>query len=529
MANCEENRIICSQKTAEKLITQKGDGYYYPIDFRKALEMESEAEIDNDVWYGWGCLINTLEDGRVDIGFMTRWFSDYYIIRKFINKYHDAEWWINQDDVDIYHYYWQDGEVIEDTHEITDDEADYLSALLDKYDDAGDDSEHFDMIFTEKENQDKYVNFHPKKESDGYKEYLKLVEKFAKQIVEENKLGFLKKYDYQWFGAKRHYSSCMSIRLRYLYESNENLSKYKLNIMSEDILDAVQKMVYPYENTLYNAIFGLAIGDALGVPFEFKERGTFECKDMIAYGSHDQPEGTWSDDTSMTLATLRSLKDNNGKVNIEDIKKNFLAWVNNKEFTANGEMFDIGHATFKALMRDRPCMGEYENGNGSLMRILPLAFVDCTDDDIRAVSSITHGHWISQEACVIYVHVAKRLIAGEKIRDIIPTLKYEKPFDRLFRIDQLDKSEIKSSGYVVDTLEAALWAVSRIEWNKDQTAFKWKDFDTDVLEAINLGEDTDTVGAVTGGLAGIIYGLGYKGQEWLEKLRNKELILDCLW
>ena len=284
-----------------------------------------------------------------------------------------------------------------------------------------------------------------------------------------------------------------------------------------------------YNNKLYNAIMGLAIGDALGVPFEFKERGTFECKDMVGYGSHNQPEGTWSDDTSMTLATLRSLKDNNGKVNIEDIKKNFLAWVNNKEFTANGEMFDIGHATFKALMRDRPCSGEYENGNGSLMRILPLAFVDCTDDEIRAVSSITHGHWISQEACVIYVHVAKRLIAGEKIGDILPTLKYDKPFDRLCKINELDKTEIKSSGYVVDTLEAALWAVSHVELDENRIPNGVKDFENDLLNAINLGDDTDTVGAVTGGLAGIIYGLGYSGNKWLDKLRNKKAILDCLW
>ncbi|MBO4725725.1 MAG: ADP-ribosylglycohydrolase family protein, partial [Firmicutes bacterium] len=134
---------------------------------------------------------------------------------------------------------------------------------------------------------------------------------------------------------------------------------------------------------LKNAIYGFAIGDALGVPYEFEQRGMFECEEMVGGGSHNQPAGTWSDDTSMTLATLKSLKDNGGRVDIEDIKGNFFAWINEAAFTANGEIFDIGHATLKALRQGYPCSGEYENGNGSLMRVLPLAFTDCTDDEIR--------------------------------------------------------------------------------------------------------------------------------------------------
>ena len=149
-----------------------------------------------------------------------------------------------------------------------------------------------------------------------------------------------------------------------------------------------------------------------------------------------------------------------------------------------------------------------------------------------AVSAITHGHWISEEACVIYVHVAKRLLAGENILDILPSLQYDKPFDRLHRIHQLDISEIKSSGYVVDTLEAALWAISYVEENEEndeRTGLISKDYTNDVLAAVNLGEDTDTVGAVAGGLSAIIHGLGNQGEKWLEKLGNKEQILDCLW
>ena len=275
---------------------------------------------------------------------------------------------------------------------------------------------------------------------------------------------------------------------------------------------------------LHDAILGLAIGDALGVPYEFEKRGTFLCTEMVGYGTHNQPEGTWSDDTSMVLATLDSLKSNDGKIVLKDMFERFNYWLLYGDYTAHGEVFDAGIATCKALQTGKPQTGEYDNGNGSLMRILPLAFVPCTDDEIRAVSAITHGHRISMDACVIYVHIAKRLLAGESICEIIPTLQYDKPFDRLHRIDQLSTSEIKSSGYVVDTLEAALWVVS----HKSNNADKEKSFRNDLLDAVNLGQDTDTVGAVAGGLAGIIYGLD-KVSDWVEKLQNREELERYLW
>ena len=275
---------------------------------------------------------------------------------------------------------------------------------------------------------------------------------------------------------------------------------------------------------LYDAVLGLAIGDALGVPYEFKKRGTFLCKDMVGYKTHHQPKGTWSDDTSMVLATLDSLKSNDGKIVPTDMFERFNRWLQNSDYTPFGEVFDAGIATCKALRTGKPQSGEYDNGNGSLMRILPLAFVPCTDDEIRAVSAITHAHRISMDACVIYVHVANRLLAGEDIGDIIPTLQYDKPFDRLHRIDQLSAQEIKSSGYVVDTLEAALWAVS----HKSGDAGKEKSFRSDLLDAVNLGSDTDTVGAVAGGLAGIIYGLDDVA-DWVEALQNRQELERYLW
>ena len=272
-------------------------------------------------------------------------------------------------------------------------------------------------------------------------------------------------------------------------------------------------------NRLRDAVYGLAIGDALGVPYEFKKRGSFECTGMAGgFGAHEQPKGTWSDDTSMTIATQRSIRDNDGRIDTDDIHNNFILWAADEEFTAGGEVFDIGIATGEALRTGRPCTGEYDNGNGSLMRILPLAFTDCTDEEIRAVSSITHGHEISMQACVIYVHVARRLLAGETIQEIIPDLIYDKPFDRLSRIDQLTEDEIRSGGFVVDTLEASLWCLANN-----------RDFRETVLAAVNLGKDTDTAGAVCGGLAGIVYGLDSDfAKECMEQLRGREVIEGCL-
>ena len=270
---------------------------------------------------------------------------------------------------------------------------------------------------------------------------------------------------------------------------------------------------------LADAVFGLAIGDALGVPYEFKNRGAFECTEMTGYGTHGQPAGTWSDDTSMTIATAKSIKDNGGKIVPVDIRDNFVAWADDEDFNANGVGFDMGSTIWVALSTGEPQTGERSNGNGSLMRILPLAFAECTDEEVMQVSAITHGHEISMHACVIYVRIARRLLAGESIHDIIPTLMYEEPFDRLRKIDQLPEEKIESSGYVVHTLEAALWTLA-----------KYDNFRDTVLAAVNLGDDTDTTAAVAGGLAGIVYGLDSDfAQECLEVLRAKDMIEECLW
>lgn len=266
------------------------------------------------------------------------------------------------------------------------------------------------------------------------------------------------------------------------------------------------------------AVYGLAVADALGVPVEFKARDTFRVTDMMGYGTHNQPAGTWSDDTSMTIATCDSIREC-GSVNLSDMYAKFVGWISEAEYTAGGEVFDYGGTTAIALRNGKGCDDEFSNGNGSLMRILPLAFVpDITAEQIRAVSAITHAHRISKEACVIYVDIARRLLAGEKLLDVLHGLKAEAPFDGLPSIAERTEDEIRSSGYVLDTLEAALWALATTN-----------SYEAAVLKAVNLGSDTDTVGAVTGGLAGIIYGYDAIPDKWISALKGKAVIDSCLF
>ena len=253
---------------------------------------------------------------------------------------------------------------------------------------------------------------------------------------------------------------------------------------------------------LKSAIYGLAVGDALGVPFEFKKRGTFTCNGMTGYGTWDQAPGTWSDDTSMTLGTLDSIKET-GRIDCEDMRRRFCDWLHRDAYTAGGETFDVGTTTRIALERGQGLDDYHANGNGSLMRILPWAFTNATDEEIRAVSAITYAHKISADACVDYVHLARQLIRKEPVaRDEIKNKSVD---------------DIQSTGFVWHTLEASIWCL-----------LNTTSYTEAVLTAVNLGDDTDTTAAVVGGLAGIKYGFDSIPKEWTCELKNKGLIDSIL-
>ena len=266
-------------------------------------------------------------------------------------------------------------------------------------------------------------------------------------------------------------------------------------------------------------IYGAAVGDALGVPFEFKGRDSFECTDMVGHGTYDVPKGTFSDDTSMLLATLDSLRECGG-IDVEDMRPRFRAWLNDGQYTPDGKVFDVGNATAKALEQGYGCDGERDNGNGSLMRIAPLAFTGATDAQVEEVSAITHAHEISKGACVLFVHMLRGALE-DGCFGVAQAVEDHMPDDECFRflsdIVSWPREDVRSTGYVLDTLGAALWCA----WSTDN----YRDC---VLAAVNLGGDTDTTACVAGALAGAMYGFDAIPEDWVATLRGKDVIDRCL-
>ncbi len=295
-----------------------------------------------------------------------------------------------------------------------------------------------------------------------------------------------------------------------------------------------------------SGLMGLCVGDALGVPVEFSsraERTASPVTDMMGYGTWNQPLGTWSDDSSLTFCLAECLCDQ--EFSLEAIAQSFCRWRSEGDWTGRGTVFDIGGTTAIAIYRLHQGVSPLEagetssgtNGNGSLMRILPLAFCYkslnfvALIDRVHQVSAITHAHPRSQIACGIYVSIAVCLLQGYKLEDAyllgLRNVKhiYIQPqfitelshFDRILstRIAGLSVDEVRSSGYVIDTLEAALWCL-----------LNTRSYAEAVLKAVNLGGDTDTTASVTGGLAGIYYGTDGIPAKWIEQIARKVDIID---
>lgn len=290
-------------------------------------------------------------------------------------------------------------------------------------------------------------------------------------------------------------------------------------------------------------MIGHAIGDALGVPVEFSSRSEMDnspVDDMEEGGTYNMPKGIWSDDTSLSLATLDSLS--KGEVDCNDIMIGFCDWFDTAEYTPDGVVFDIGRGTMKSLLAymegkyeaiDCGQKGEFDNGNGSLMRIHPVVLFLANKDMlieekieiIHNVSSLTHGHVRSKIACGIYAFILWELLKNPSLDAVREGLNkaedfykgeeelkyYDRVFSRTFVIAK--REDIKSSGYVVDTLEASLWCLL--------TTSSYKDC---VLKAVNLGGDTDTVASIVGGLAGAIYGYEAIPENWRNKLIKRNYI-----
>lgn len=260
-------------------------------------------------------------------------------------------------------------------------------------------------------------------------------------------------------------------------------------------------------------LFGLAIGDALGTTVEFQPRGSFPLvTDMIGGGVFDLPPGGWTDDTSMALALATSLAEHK-KFEPFDVMNRFVTWYRDGEYSHTYTCFDIGRTTANALnayqdMPETPWHGQtgpYSAGNGGIMRAAPVFLLYANNPVLGrevavAQSQLTHGDPQCDDAAETLADVVYELFDGN-----VP--------EAITCRESVFEDTIKSGGYVVDTLDAALWSMA----NSDS-------FATAVLTAVNLGHDADTVGAVTGILAGARYGMEGIPDTWKQRVLWSEEI-----
>lgn len=291
---------------------------------------------------------------------------------------------------------------------------------------------------------------------------------------------------------------------------------------------------------LRSILLGAAVGDALGVPYEFRTRGSFAVTGMTGGGAHNRPAGTWSDDTALMLGLADSITD--GHLDMQRAALNAINWLHDGQWTSDGVVFDVGNATHLAVSHltagcppeEAGGTNERSNGNGSLMRIAPLVILlqelpqGKRFELVRRASSMTHRHAHSVAACTFWCEMLLGALAGKSPADAYADVcaarpVYEAhfgaenltPYARFLSgvLGELPEDAIGSSGWVVHTLEAATWCM-----------LTTASFEEAVTRAVNLGDDSDTTGCVTGAWAGLWYGEASIPTAWLSTLRGKELI-----
>ena len=286
------------------------------------------------------------------------------------------------------------------------------------------------------------------------------------------------------------------------------------------------------------ALVGLAVGDALGTALEFKAPGTFEpLTDMVGGGPFRLQPGQWTDDTSMALCLAESLIES-GRHDPEDQMRRYLRWMKEGHLSSTGQCFDIGVTTREALlafdMHGDPYAGPtdpYSAGNGSLMRLAPVPIRFRKDPDAAIEyagdsSRTTHGAQSAIDACRYFAGLIVGALQGRSKQELLaPAFHPTKGawsdselHDEIAEVATgsfLDREPpvIVGSGFVVRSLEAALWAFSRTD-----------DFRSGALLAVNLGDDADTTGAIYGQIAGAHYGLSGIPVAWEEKIAKRDLI-----
>ena len=286
------------------------------------------------------------------------------------------------------------------------------------------------------------------------------------------------------------------------------------------------------------SLLGLAIGDALGAPVEFKSRGTFNpIVDFESGGTWGLPPGYWTDDTSMALCLAESLIEQKGFDPVDQLER-YLRWYREGHLSSTGKCFDIGSTVRSALLKfeitKKPYCGSTEKntaGNGSIMRLAPVALF-YADDPAKAIemagesSKTTHGAKTTVDACRYLGALIVGAISGVEKEALLsdrysPIGGYWERYPLCPEIDEIARGafkhrnppEIEGTGYVVRSLEAALWAF-----------YNGETFMEGCLNAVNLGDDADTTGAVYGGLTGAYYGEGGIPADWIKGIAHRDLI-----
>ena len=286
------------------------------------------------------------------------------------------------------------------------------------------------------------------------------------------------------------------------------------------------------------SLLGLAVGDALGAPVEFKKSGDFEpVTGMTDGGTWDLPAGYWTDDTSLALCLAESLLEK-GCFELDDQLDRYLLWYREGHLSSTGECFDIGITTRAALTHYESTSDPYSGptdpstaGNGSIMRLAPVPLVYATDFHMAVElsgesSRTTHGAREAVDSCRYLGGLIAASAAGIDKSELL-SRRYSQPPGYWLEHPLCDKVEaiadgsfktrtppdIKGTGYVIDCLEAALWAFHTSD-----------SFEEGCLRAVNLGDDADTTAAVYGQLAGTYYGSSGIPQQWLEALTQRSLI-----
>ena len=292
------------------------------------------------------------------------------------------------------------------------------------------------------------------------------------------------------------------------------------------------------EDRIRGGVVGLLVGDALGVPYEFYSPSNIPPRAEIEFEppayfrpTHGVPPGTWSDDGAQALTLLASLN-HCSKLDLDDFSRRLINWYENGYMAVDSHVFDVGTQTSYAIHRlshgvtpsEAGGASESENGNGSLMRVLPLALWHVGSDeelvnDAHRQSLVTHAHKRSQVCCALYCLWARTTLEGSEDAwaEAVSRLR------KIYGQDSLEHKELelkilpdeaaegKGSGYVVDCLKSARWAMS------------YGDYEQVVKSAISLGNDTDTTACVAGGIAGIRDGIDAIPERWRTQLRSGDL------